>query len=98
MSYSDLSVNERIEKAEEFCLLLSTEIKLPEEIIKELASTFSLTPQQANEAYINSKIKYKAQHSAAAKSKYLQLLVSLLVSICCGIFYFFWVTSCQAFF
>jgi hypothetical protein len=89
MSYSDLTLKERMEKAEEFCILLSRDMKLPEDVIKELSVTFSLSSQQAHEAYKNSKVKYKKDHLSASKNKYLELLASFLVALACCAFYFF---------
>jgi len=90
MEYIDLSLEERINRAAEFSIILSAEPnKTPDQVIIELSQTFSLTPEQATQAYNNSKIKFAAEYTAANKSKMLFYLSAFLGLTVIGIFYFF---------
>lgn len=70
MNYDDLSVHERIKHASEYAVILKNNpANTPGNIIAELAETFSLTKEQASEAYILSEEKFPEEHKKAARSK-----------------------------
>ena len=88
MDYKNLSLQEKMARAEEYCLLFKDEIKLPEQVIDEVASMFDLNYEQATKAYTNSKEKYRTEYRKAGIQKFSSLGVSFLACLAVAGFYF----------
>lgn len=94
MSYDHLSSEERINRATEYAVILKDDpAKTPEVIITELASTFSLTYEQAASAYSISKQTFAADYKAAGKNKIWHYI--LLIVVCCVACTFYYFISAE---
>lgn len=90
MNYKDQPLQERIQQAAEYAVLLNDEPnKTPSDIIAELSSVFGLTESQATTAYKNSRKVYKDVYQKATVSKTWHYVTVFLVSITVACFYFF---------
>jgi len=88
MNYDDLSVHERIKHASEYAVILKNNpANTPGNIIAELAETFSLTKEQASEAYILSEEKFPEEHKKAARSKLRYYAAAIFIFFSIGLFY-----------
>ncbi|UAY51783.1 hypothetical protein [Ferruginibacter albus] len=99
MEYTDLPLSVRIDRATEFAIILSNEPnKTPELVIAELAQTFSLSNEEARQAYIASKTKFADEYSAAQKNKLYFYISAFIAGIAGTVLYFFFSKEAGGFF
>jgi hypothetical protein len=89
MSYQNLPLEQRMKQAAEYAVILANEISTPEAVMAEIASVFFVTPQQAAQAYANSKVVYKSAHHKANIKNTQYLLALAVVSAAFSFFYLF---------
>ncbi|MBL7729903.1 MAG: hypothetical protein JNM88_01905 [Chitinophagaceae bacterium] len=89
MSYSHLPIEERIEKAAEYGLMLVGDERPVADIVGELKAMFTLTEEQAQQAYIIMREKHSGDYKQAIKRKARFFWVMLFVSLAVGAFYAF---------
>jgi hypothetical protein len=89
MEYKDLPLDQRIELASQYALLLVADIKSNEEIIGILKQDYALTDEQAIQAFTAMRSKYRREYNTTVRSNALNALGSLGFSLLAFLFYYF---------
>lgn len=89
MSYSHLSVEERIQKASEYALLLVQEEKPGTDLTSELARVFDLTHEQATEACVRMRRNFESVYQQSLSGKIRLAWGSAAVSALMMVFFYF---------
>ncbi len=88
MNYADLSVEERMKHATAYAVILNNDpLKIPEQIISELALTFLLNEQDATKAYLSCKKEFAQAYKASQKAKSSHYVIMLITFLIIGLFY-----------
>jgi hypothetical protein len=88
MSYSHLPLSERMEKASEYALLLSGDLRPQEEIVAELQEMFDLTQDEAIGAIARMRRNYSKEYNKSYKESIRHGMASVFMGLVCGGFYF----------
>ena len=89
MNYNELPLDQRIELAAQYALLLMADMKPKEEIIRILKNDYALTEKQAMRAFGVMKSDYKKEYHSTVNSNIYKTLGILTVSLVVFIGYFF---------
>jgi hypothetical protein len=89
MSYTNLTVDERIAKASEYATILIDEGRLEEDVLKNLQSTFSLTHDEALTALGKMKTDHKQYYQKSMNSNIVKAIFSFIAMASGAIFYYY---------
>jgi hypothetical protein len=89
MSYDHLPLEERIQKAAEYSLLLSQDQRPQEDIAAELQQMFGLEKEQAVQAIGLMRRQYSGEYNKSYREGIIMALGSLFAGIVMGLAYFF---------
>jgi hypothetical protein len=88
MSYENLSVEERIDRAAEYALLLVADDKDVDTIVKELKEMFYLTEEQSMQAYEKMRTDHKSTYHTTVKRNNNKLLTIAVFGLLAAAGYF----------
>jgi hypothetical protein len=89
MDYADLPLEERMNKAREYALLLAEEEPPVLDIPGQMQQTFKLTQAQAEEAYQDMKREFRTAYFAASSARIWKAIAAALVLGTVALFYAF---------
>ncbi|AEW01880.1 hypothetical protein A4D02_07705 [Niastella koreensis] len=89
MNYKDLPLEQRMELASQYALLLMADDKVVPEIIKLLITDYALSEEQAAQAVIAMRTNYKKEYNSTQSSKLFKALVALGFSVFAALAYYF---------
>ena len=89
MDYKDLPLDQRIELASQYALLLVGDNKLTPEIIDILKSDYALSEEQAAQAVGAMRNNYKNEYDSTVRNNFLKALGALAFSLMAFLFYYF---------
>jgi hypothetical protein len=89
MDYKELPLEERIQLASQYALLLTADVKSNEEIIGILKADYALTDEQAVQAFASMSSDYKAEYNSTVRGNFLKALGLIGVSLAAFLFYYF---------
>ena len=89
MSYTNISIEERISKASEYATILIDEGRLEEDILKDLQVTFSLTREEAYTALGKMKINHEQYYKKSMNSNIVKAIFTFIAMAGASVFYYF---------
>jgi hypothetical protein len=89
MSYKDLPLDQRMELASQYALLLVADNKPTEEIIRTLKWDYALTEEQATQAFAAMRSNYKSEYNSTVRSNIIKTLGVIGVSLFAFLSYYF---------
>lgn len=89
MDYKDLPLDQRLELASQYALLLVADNKLTSEIIEIIRSDYALTEEQAAQAVGAMRKNYKNEYDINVRNNFLKAFGALGVSLMAFLFYYF---------
>lgn len=87
MNYADLPLQQRIDMAADYALVLVTDYVTEDEIVGELANMFSLSEKEALLAYSKTRTKHRQQFNKRQNETIWKALASVFICGICSIFY-----------
>ena len=89
MNYDELPLNERIQKAAEYAVILIDDERVDIDILGELQTTFSLNEEQAKKAYELMRSGFKTEYQQALKNKINRAWLATVSAVLIAAFYLF---------
>lgn len=89
MNYKDLPLDQRMELASQYALMLVADIKSNEEIIGILKKDYALTREQAIQAFTAMRSNYKGEYNSTVRSNLLKALFGIGICLLAFLFYYF---------
>lgn len=87
MNYADLPLQQRIDMAADYAVILITDHVTEDEIIRELASQFSLTEKDALVAYAKTRTKHREHVNKRQNESIRNAVVAIFFGLICAVFY-----------